>query len=391
MAKTIYKKKIKNGREYYFFRLRHKNLRKPKDIYAPTVKELEEKIKNISKDLDNNIKDTREYFDTAFTEWLFNIHFIKLKETSQNTYESIYRVHIKKCELSDIKINELCAADIQRYYNNLIKKGATAYTVRQIHRLINPFIRYLYDNDIIIKDFTRAIQLPKENEKTKMEKADKINPFTLEEQKKFVQIIKGHIYEVLFLTALYSGLRRGEILALTWDDINFDECYIDVNKTTSRVKSVSEEGRGESRAIVQTPKTKGSIRKVNIPVSLVNILRKYKIKQAETILKSNGRYENNNLVFTNRRGRYLSPSHVVGKLKEVLADNGMESRRFHDLRHTYATRLFELGESPKKVQTLLGHSNISITLNTYTHVLDDEKGKTVSKLEILFNEIEGDK
>lgn len=66
----------------------------------------------------------------------------------------------------------------------------------------------------------------------------------------------------------------------------------------------------------------------------------------------------------------------------------MEERRFHDLRHTYATRLFELGESPKKVQTLLGHSNISITLNTYTHVLEDEKEKTVSKLENLFNEIE---
>ena len=388
MARTIYKKKIKNGKEYYFFRLRHKNLRKPKDIYSPTVEGLKEKIRSITRDLDNNIKQTKEYFDTAFTEWLFNIHFIKLKETSKNTYESIYRVHIKKCELSDIKVNDLCVADFQRYYNNLIKKAVTPYTVRQVHRLINPFIRYLYDNDIIIKNFARAIQLPKENEKTKLEKADRINPFTLEEQKKFIQIIKGNVYEVLFLTALYSGLRRGEILALTWDDINFDECYIDVNKTTSRIKSVSEEGRGESKSIVQTPKTKGSIRKVNIPISLVNVLRKYKIKQAETILKSNGIYQNNNLVFANRKGQYLSPSHVVGKLKEVLANNGMEERRFHDLRHTYATRLFELGESPKKVQTLLGHSNISITLNTYTHVLEDEKEKTVSKLENLFNEIE---
>ena len=117
------------------------------------------------------------------------------------------------------------------------------------------------------------MQEQKENEKTKLEKADRINPFTLEEQKKFIQIIKGNVYEVLFLTALYSGLRRGEILALTWDDINFDECYIDVNKTTSRIKSVSEEGRGESKSIVQTPKTKGSIRKVNIPISLVNTYR----------------------------------------------------------------------------------------------------------------------
>ena len=391
MAKTIYKKKIKNGKEYYFFRLRHKNLRKPKDIYAPTEKELKEKIKNITKDLDNNIKDTKEYFDTFFTEWLFNIRFLKLKETSKNIYESIYRVYIKKCELSDIKVNELCVSDIQKYYNNLIKKGATPHTVVQIHKLINPFIRYLYDNDIIIKDFTRAIQLPKDDEKTKLEKADRINPFTLEEQKKFIQIIKGDDYEVLYLTALYSGLRRGELLALTWNDINFEKAYIDVNKTMSVVSEVSEEGRGDSKIIVQTPKTKGSVRRVDIPASLVNVLRRYKIKQAETILKSNGKYKSDNLVFANRKGQYLAPSYVTRKLKIILIDNDMKVRRFHDLRHTYATRLFELGENPKTVQTLLGHSNIGTTLNTYTHVLDKSRSKTVSKLDNLFNEFNGGK
>lgn len=388
MPKTIYKKKIKNGKEYFFFRLRHKNLRKPKDIYAPTEKELKEKIKNITKDLDNNIKDTKEYFDTFFTEWLFNIRFLKLKETSKNIYESIYRIYIKECELSDIKVNEICVADVQKYYNNLIKKGATPHTVVQIHKLINPFIRYLYDNDIIIKDFTRAIQLPKEDEKTKLKKAEKINPFTLEEQKKFIQVIKGNNYEILYLTALYTGMRRGELLALTWNDINFDKGYIDVNKTMSLVSEVSEEGRGDNKIIVQTPKTRGSIRKVDIPVTLANILRKYKIKQAESILKSNGRYEKNNLVFCNKNGKYLAPSYVTRKLKKTLIDNGMEARRFHDLRHTYATRLFELDENPKTVQTLLGHSNIGTTLNTYTHVLDKSKSKTVSKLEVLFNEIE---
>jgi len=98
---------------------------------------------------------------------------------------------------------------------------------------------------IILKIFTSAIVLPKENEETKLPKEAKIHPFTLPQQKKFIEVIKGHPYESLFLTALYSGLRQGELLALTWDDINFNEKYIDVNKTLAEVADASPEGRGK--------------------------------------------------------------------------------------------------------------------------------------------------
>lgn len=391
MARTIYKKKKINGIEYFHFRLRHENLRKPKDIYARTVKELEAKIKKVKNDLDNNIKDNRIYFDKCYQDWLFNNHFMKLKLSTKNTYESLYRNHIKNSLLSDIRIKDLSVSDIQKYYRNLIKKGVTPHTVEQIHRLINPFIRYLYDNNMILKDFGRAIQLPKEDEKTKLKRMKKIHPFTKDEQKKFISAIKDNQYEALYLTALYSGLRMGELLALTWDDISFKKGYIDVNKNIVEVAEVSEEGRDKIKIITQTPKTQGSIRRVIIPDLLVKVLEAHKEKQKDNIFIHTTRYKDNNLVFCSRYGKHINQAQLRKNFRKVLESIDVHNKKFHDLRHTYATRLFELGENPKTVQKLLGHSNISITLDIYTYVLSDVESQAISKLNNLFNEFNGDK
>lgn len=390
MSKPKYKKKPKNGIEYYFYRLRHENLRKPKDIYGRTVKELEEKIKKIKNDLDNNIKDNNIYFDGCYREWLFNNHFMKLKLSSKATYESVYRTHIKDSMLSNIKIKDLCVADIQRYYNSLLREGVTPYTISRIHKIINPFIRYLYNNDMILKDFGRAIQLPREDEETKLKKISKIHPFTRDEQKKFILMIKGNKYEVLYLTALYSGLRLGEIIALTWDDINFDKCYIDVNKNVVEVAEVSEEGRGKTKLTTQTPKTKGSVRKVVVPELLIRVLKDYREKQKKDALKHTTKYKDKNLVFCNKHGSYVCQSSLRKDFRNIMESMNISNKKIHDLRHTYATRLFELGENPKTVQKLLGHSNISTTLDTYTYVLADVEVQAISKLNNLFNEFDGD-
>lgn len=98
-------------------------------------------------------------------------------------------------------------------------------------------------------------------------------------------------------------------------------------------------------------------------------------------------YQDNNLVFCNIYGKYLDGSNVRKTFKRILKKNEISERKFHDLRHTYATRLFELGENPKTVQKLLGHSTISITLDTYTYVLDSMKEKAVSKLNSLYTDM----
>ena len=384
MLRKTYNKKLKNGTEYYFFRLRHKNLKRPKDLYAKTVKELNQKIKELIKELDHGVISSGDNFESFFKDWLFDVHCINKKASTTERYDSIYRNYIKNSDISTIKLKDINARDIQAFYASLIPKGKSINSIRSLNKLIAPCIRYAYNNNFIIKDFSKAVVLPSETETNKLKKAPSVKPFTLEEQKKFLGAIKGHELEALFITALNTGMRQGELLALTWKDINFDDSSIEVNKNVKYVCEVTKDSRSSYKMEVQTPKTKGSIRTVNIPNFLVKVLRTYKRSQLEVKLKLGNLYEDNNLVFATPTGTYIDSSNLIRRLRSILKKNNMRSIKFHDLRHTYATRLFELDENPKTVQKLLGHSNISTTLDTYTHVLENVKEKAVSKLDDLY-------
>ncbi|MDY4605855.1 site-specific integrase [Clostridium tertium] len=382
MAKTIYKKKIKNGKEYYFYRLRHKNLKNPKDIYGSTVKELEEKIKDLKNELNNNITDNRALFGAFFKDWLYNTHMADKKAATKERYDGIYRNYIENSPIYNIKLKDLEPSHIQNYYNDLVSNGKSISVINNLNKLIAPCIRYANISNRILKDFSKAIVLPKINQN--ISKSNDVIPFTLDEQLKFIEAIKGNDLEMLFITALDTGLRQGELFALTWNDIDLKNKVIYVNKTFKRVKNTD---TGEYENIIQSPKTKKGIRVVPIPYHLIDKLNRHRLNQKALKLKVSNLYEDNNLVFSNNFGKYLDSGNVLKKFKKILKDNNIPTRKFHDLRHTYATRLFELGEEPKTVQELLGHSNISITLDTYTHVLDSLKGNAISKLNDLYSKV----
>lgn len=382
MAKTIHKKKIKNGKEYYFYRLRHKNLKNPKDIYGSTVKELEEKIKDLKNDLDNNITDNRALFGAFFKDWLYNTHMADKKAATKERYDGIYRNYIENSPIYTIKLKDLEPSHIQNYYNDLVSNGKSISVITNLNKLIAPCIRYANISNRILKDFSKAIVLPKTPQN--ISQSNDVIPFTLDEQLKFIEAIKGNDLEMLFITALDTGLRQGELFALTWNDIDLKNKVIYVNKTFKRVKNTD---TGEYENIIQSPKTKKGVRVVPIPYHLIDKLNRHRLNQKSLKLKAANLYEDNNLVFSNTFGKYLDSGNVLKKFKKILKDNDIPTRKFHDLRHTYATRLFELGEEAKTVQELLGHSNISITLDTYTHVLDSLKGNAISKLNDLYSKV----
>lgn len=316
-----------------------------------------------------------------FKDWLYNTHMTNKKPSTKERYNSIFKNYIENSSIYELKLKDLTPSDIQNYYNDLIAKGKSVAAIKNLHKLIAPSIRYACDSNRILKDFSRAIVIPKDKEDKKLKKVSAVKPFSLKEQLHFIEIIKGHELEMLFLTALDSGLRQGELFALTWNDIDFKNKCITVNKSFKSIKNIK---TNKYENIIQTPKTDKSIRVVPIPSRLTDKLKQHKLSQKTQRLKMANLYENNNLIFCNKFGKYLDSGNVLKKFKKILKDNKLEVRKFHDLRHTYATRLFELGEEPKTVQTLLGHSNISITLDTYTHVLDNLKEKAVSKLDNLY-------
>jgi integrase len=379
MGRTTYTKKTKNGKEYYFYRLRHKNLKKAKDIYDLTVKGLSAKIKAATIELDQGIAGNREYFGEYLKEWLYNTHMMNKKPSTKERYDGIFRNYIEDSPLYTIKLCDLTALDVQGYYKDLIKKGKTVSNVKFIHKLVAPCIRYAYNSNKLIKDFSKAIILPKDLDN--VDRSEFVNPFTVDEQKAFMKAIEGDDLEILYITALDTGMRQGELFALTWKDIDFINKKIRITKTYKVVRNIE---TGKQEGLINEPKSNQRIRTIPIPAHILKRLRQYRTDQKEHKLKMANIYNDNNLVFCNIFGNYLDSSNVLKIMKKILDKNNIQEKRFHDLRHTYATRLFELGENPKTVQKLLGHSSLAITLDTYTHVLDAMKEQAVSKIDDLY-------
>lgn len=217
------------------------------------------------------------------------------------------------------------------------------------------------------------VTLPKDNT------TREIKVLTPEQQKSFIAALVGHELEMLFLTALATGLRLGEILGLKWSDID----TLTVNRTLQRVTEIDRDGNRESKVIEQMPKTKNSIRTIPIPKNILNKLKDHKVQQSKNKLQLGELYANNDYVFCDNLGYPIDDKRPNRNLKSILSKLGIDPLKFHGLRHTYATRLFEADVTPKTVQVLMGY-DISITMDIYTHVMEDTKLEAVEKLNEIF-------
>lgn len=185
---------------------------------------------------------------------------------------------------------------------------------------------------------------------------------SLDEQKAFIKALDDTRYKLLFLTLLYTGLRIGECSALTWDD--YEDGSLKISKSYVKTYIYDENGKKHAEYVVSNTKS-NNIRHVPVPSFLQAELNK---------IKSNG------LMFTTIDGGYVKQPFIFTTCTSICKKANIPSFSPHDFRHTYATRLLELNKSPKVVQTLLGHANINITLNTYSHVLKNVKRDAVNDL-----------
>ena len=178
----------------------------------------------------------------------------------------------------------------------------------------------------------------------------------------------------IYIFALLTGLRRGEILALTWNDIDLKECTISVSKTLNRIKNYDSEEK--TKLVVTEPKTATSTRVIPIVDCLVPLL-----KEQKELTKGNNKL---NLVFPSKTGNYIDPGNYNRKFYKIIKKLGLPKANPHSLRHSFATRALEAGVDLKTTQELLGHSSIDITANLYTHALMEHKRNKIKKLDELF-------
>ncbi|MEG2286000.1 MAG: site-specific integrase [Eubacterium sp.] len=380
-----YDKVKRSGKEYFRYRHWDGVLKKyDETLYAPTLKELKQKYEYFAEKEMFGIKDDDILFSQFFKHWLNDVHIVGKKPKTISRYMGLSKNYIENSYVSKKKLKDLSSEDFQKWYNEIFEeKGAN--TIKNLHKLVRPALRYAFETGRTLKNYGAFLNVPKSFDVLYPE--DKIHPLTLSEHMQFINAIKGHPLEALFNTAIDTGMRQGELFALRWSDINFKNKSIRINKTFSYDKDLKS---GRYVGVVTQPKTPKSIRMIPLPNRTESILLNHKNSQKEMFLRAGLKQEEINLVFTTVIGSHLNSQNVLKRVQKVYKECEIEKKTFHDLRHTYATRLFELGEDPKVVQKLLGHSTVFMTLETYTHVLESLKQKTATKIDSLYTTGESD-
>lgn len=370
-----------------------------KQFTGKTQAEVKRKLEEFKMNSNLDVIPSKENmtFKDLYHSWLFEFRINDLKPKSFEKYEGIYRNYIESSSLGKVKLKDLRAEDIQKYYNSLInenimkEKTVPCSTVKTIHTRINTCLEFAKKNNYIKENYAQLVILPKDNKGKKIEDdnySDEVKDskmiFTKEEQKQFIEFIRGHKLETFYLVALGTGMRLGELLGLKWSDVDLAKGTINVKRSLQRIKSNDTNSKTNYIYIEQAPKSRHSFREIPLPSNVLKNLEIYKKSQDNNKQLLGREYVDKNFVFTNDIGEHLKVNTPGKSLSSILKKLSIDHIKFHGLRHTYASRLLELNENPKTVQKLLGHHDIKVTLNIYSHILQDTKVSAINKLDGLF-------
>ncbi len=360
---------------------------KRKSFSGKTIKEVRAKEKDYYASLKNGtfIEPNKILFGEWMDNWLKNFKYGLVEARTYDYYESHVKIHLKP-QLGYIKLQDLKTEHIQKMYNSLFNNGngISASTVKHIHVTIKQCLEKAVELNYINKNPSKYCILPKDGKEIKRK------VFNSDEILKIMEVLDfSNTYDVLIMLDFVSGLRKGEIIALTWEDIDFDNERLIVNKVFSQIKLRDENGddiktddgnRFKYVFITKTPKTTSSNRVIPIPKNIIPILKKHKLKTAEINLKHGIPNNENSLVFPSEVGTKLNPENITRRWISILNKVGVDYLNFHCIRHTFATQLLEKDVNVKSIQDLLGHSSIRTTLDIYSHVSQDSKKDAISKL-----------
>lgn len=334
-----------------------------KQFYGKTKKDAEKKRDDYLFQRDK--KDKKIFIDT-FKFWLFDIVKNRVRISSFDKYEGIFRNFFKECPFYNLPIGNIKPVDVQKYYNSLFVSGKSSNSIKNANKLLKQFFNYCVDN-YYIKDNPVAgkrIYIPTENHIKK-----EVEIFTDDEIRKIIETKENHYIKYAAIISFSTGMRRGEILALRGDDINYTNNTITINKTIVTAYKVDNKGHRHKITYVSIPKTKSSIRTIPLSLGLIKFLSEFN--------------SNQDYLFLSKQGNFIDAGNFEKSWSSFLKRCGIKHKKFHALRHTYATKQFENGIPALTVSKLLGHSSIEITLNTYTHVSEENKSKSIDTLSIL--------
>ncbi len=310
---------------------------------------------------DMNIAEYLEY-------WLQTYAKSSVSERTFIGYEANVRRHIipyiGRRPLSDLK-----PVHVQELYSRLLASGLSPKTVHYIHTILHQALKHAVKWELIVRNVTEATEPPKVPRY-------KIQVLDAQQAARLLHDLRDARLYMPVLLALTTGMRRGEILGLTWPDIDFPHSTIHISRTTLGVKG--------GAPVWGPPKTDDGRRTVALPAMTVEALQEHQRGQAILRHVHGADYQSHDLVICLENGRAWDLSNFSNEFRRTMDDLGFKGVRFHDLRHTHATLLLTAGTHPKIVSERLGHATVHMTLDTYSHVLPQMQKEAAGRIDDLF-------
>ncbi|MDP1383003.1 tyrosine-type recombinase/integrase [Priestia megaterium] len=331
-----------------------------------TKKEAENAAKELSTQLENglNIVDNKMNLNQFLPKWLEMAAKRKVRETTFDNYQRAVNVRILPI-LGHVGLTDLNGPVCQKFFNHLVDEGLSERYIEYIYTVLNGALEKAIDWDLLLKNPLRKVDIPRGRRR-------KYVVWTKEELIRFLQFskIENVHYSALFFVCGYTGLRRGEMLALKWQDINSEKGTLHVQRNL-----IYREGNFSYGPL----KTESSNRIIKLDDDTLRVLLQHKKRQSELKLLYGPRYSQEDLIFCREDGQAIYPRTMTTIFNRAIKKAEVPKIRFHDLRHTHATLLLEAGVSLKEVQERLGHSSIKMTGDIYAHVTDEMKSNTSKK------------
>ena len=374
------KSRMVNGKTYTYYEARYTEGFDPgtgkqiqRSISGKTQKEVAQKLKAAIAALDTGTyiapckMTVGEWMDAWSKQYLGGV-----KESTVAAYNATIRTHIKP-GIGAVRIDALDTNLVQNFYNRLReptkdRDAVSPKTVKNVHGILHKALQQAVANGYIRFNPTNACVLPRIEKK-------ELQPLDEAETKLFLDAVKGHPLELLYTVTLFTGMREGEALGLTWDRVDFMRGTILISRQLQKEKKAG----GQFR-LVSLKNDKP--RRIMPAPWVMQLLRDRKLQQYEHKEKAGAAWSNPmNLVFTNELGGHLIPQTVVRHFKEIVSSIGRPDARFHDLRHSYAVASLRSGDDIKTVQGNLGHATAAFTLDVYGHVTNQMQEASAVRME----------
>lgn len=347
-----------------------------KSVYGKTQKEVRLALSKIVSEMDSGTyaEPSKMKVSQWLDEWLAS-YTMNIKPATRSAYEEHIRVHIKP-SLGDIPLKQLSTRDIQQLYTNLLKeRELSPKTVRNIHGVLHRTLEQAKLLGYIRVNPADAAVTPRVEKK-------QVETLDAEDIGKFLAAIRGTKYEYPLFVAVFTGLRQGELLGLTWDCVDFEHGLLLINKQHNRVK-------GDTKFRFASLKN-DKARVLTAADEVMEVLKLQKERQTAWAATLGDGWSNpDHLVFTTEFGRYINNKILYQNFKRIMRKLGKPDLRFHDLRHTYAVNSLRAGDDIKTVQENLGHSTASFTLATYAHATPGMKRESAKRMTEFIRSVQG--